>query len=128
MERPTNRINAPLLSIVVPTRNEAENVEALTVRLAGVLKGIPSQVVFVDDSEDDTASILDRLAAAPPGGLEIVVVVRPPERRTGLGSAAAEGLKLAGAVHTFLARYEDAEQEQRASRHKPRRQEHDAQR
>lgn len=97
MERPTTRINAPLLSIVVPTRNEAENVEALTVRLAGVLKGIPSQVVFVDDSQDDTARILERLAAAPPGGLEIVVVVRPPERRTGLGSAAAEGLKLAGA-------------------------------
>jgi dolichol-phosphate mannosyltransferase len=82
---------------VVPTRNEADNVEALIERLAGVLTGIPSQVVFVDDSDDDTAAILARLGAKPPGDLEIDVIRRPVERRTGLGSAAAEGLKLAGA-------------------------------
>jgi dolichol-phosphate mannosyltransferase len=94
---PAPRPDAPRLSIVVPTRNEADNVEALVTRLAGVLKGIPSHVVFVDDSDDDTPVILKRLAASPPVGLEIVIVERPPERRTGLGSAAAEGLKLARA-------------------------------
>jgi dolichol-phosphate mannosyltransferase len=82
---------------VVPTRNEVDNVEALVSRLAEVLKGFPSEVLFVDDSDDDTTRVLDRLAEHPPGELKLIVVQRPLERRTGLGSAAVEGFKLARA-------------------------------
>ena len=81
----------------MPTRNEVDNVEALVSRLAEVLKGFPSEVLFVDDSDDDTARVLDRLAEHPPGELKLIVVQRPLERRTGLGSAAVEGFKLAQA-------------------------------
>jgi dolichol-phosphate mannosyltransferase len=94
---PAAKPPSPLLSVVVPTRNEAENVEALVSRLAEVLKGFPTQVLFVDDSEDDTAGILDRLAEHPPGDLTLMVIQRPLDRRTGLGSAAVEGFKLARA-------------------------------
>ncbi|MFN2465810.1 MAG: glycosyltransferase [Candidatus Dormibacteria bacterium] len=86
---------APLLTVVVPTRNEADNVDALVQRLATVLAGVPTQVLFIDDSTDDTPGVLGRLAAAPPEGISIDVVHRPPERQTGLGSAAAEGLAAA---------------------------------
>jgi dolichol-phosphate mannosyltransferase len=86
---------APLLSVVVPTRNEAGNVETLVERLADVLVGVPAELVFVDDSSDDTPRVLEKLAVAPPGGLSIRVIERPPEHQTGLGSAAAEGLSAA---------------------------------
>ncbi|HXO66723.1 MAG TPA: glycosyltransferase [Candidatus Dormibacteraeota bacterium] len=97
MNGPAPKPPAPLLSVVVPTRNEADNVEALLSRLAQVLKGFPTQVLFIDDSEDDTGTILDRLAEHPPGDLTLMVVHRPLERRTGLGSAAVEGFNLAQA-------------------------------
>lgn len=97
MNGPAARPPTPLLSVVVPTRNEADNVEALLSRLAEVLRGFPTQVLFVDDSEDGTARILERVAENPPGDLTLIVVERPLERRTGLGSAAVEGLKLARA-------------------------------
>ena len=86
---------SPLLSVVVPTRNEAGNVQALVERLAAVLTGVPSELIFVDDSSDDTSAVLATLATAPPGEVTLRVIHRPPERQTGLGSAAAEGLSAA---------------------------------
>lgn len=86
---------APLLSVVIPTRNEADNVPVLVERLAAVLAGVPTELIFVDDSSDETPTVLEGLAAAPPQGVVIRVMHRPPERQTGLGSAAAEGLGVA---------------------------------
>ena len=86
----------PVLSVVVPTRNEAGNVEALVERIRVVLAGIQAEVVFVDDSSDDTPAVLQRLVDANRGGpLEVVAEHRPAERQTGLGSAVVEGFKLA---------------------------------
>jgi dolichol-phosphate mannosyltransferase len=84
-----------LLSVVIPTRNEAGNVGALVGRLGEVLAGVPVDLVFVDDSSDETPGLLRALALAPPPGMRIEVLHREPARQTGLGSAAAEGLKRA---------------------------------
>lgn len=85
----------PLLSVVVPTRNEAGNVEALVEGLAATLAGLPLEVVFVDDSIDETPELLARLAARRRRDLWVRAIHRPPERRTGLGSAVVEGLRIA---------------------------------
>ena len=84
-----------LLSVVIPTRNEAANVGALVERLGEVLAGVPADLIFVDDSSDATPELLRALAAEPPPGMRIDVLHREPARQTGLGSAAAEGLKMA---------------------------------
>jgi dolichol-phosphate mannosyltransferase len=53
---------APLLTVVVPTFNEAANVPVLAARIARALEGIAWELVFVDDdSPDQTAAIAKRL-------------------------------------------------------------------
>lgn len=87
---------APVVSVVVPTRNEAGNVETLVSRVAGALSGIAAEIVFVDDSTDDTPAVLETLAATRAGESPALVVVhRPAAQQTGLGSAVVEGLRVA---------------------------------
>lgn len=81
------------VSVVVPTRNEAENVDALLDRLGPALSGIPAEVIFVDDSDDETPQVVLRRVAAPPQGLSVRLVHRAPaERAGGLGSAVLAGV------------------------------------
>ena len=55
---------APLVSVVIPVRNEAENVGPLATELATALADVPHELIFVDDgSTDDTARVLRGLAA-----------------------------------------------------------------
>lgn len=58
-EQPSSfTVRAPLLTVVVPTRNEARNVPILAERLRIALQGLEWEVVFVDDdSPDGTAAI-----------------------------------------------------------------------
>ena len=50
---------APLISVVVPAFNEAENVENLASEIAAALSGIAYEMIFIDDaSTDDTKSVL----------------------------------------------------------------------
>src|SRR3954452_4054853 len=42
------------LTVVVPTRNEADNVEPLLDRLERALPDVDTTVIFVDDSDDTT--------------------------------------------------------------------------
>jgi dolichol-phosphate mannosyltransferase len=84
-----------LLSIVVPTRNEAGNVAPLVEGIAAATAGIPTEVIFVDDSDDDTPEVLAQLATEPPPGIRVEVIHRPAEARNGLGPAAVEGLNRA---------------------------------
>ena len=88
-------IQEPLLSLVVPTRNEAENATALLDRLQAVLGNLRAEVLVVDDSTDNTPELVERWAAASGRALSVRVVHRPAERRTGLGSAVVDGMKLA---------------------------------
>jgi dolichol-phosphate mannosyltransferase len=53
---------APLLTIVVPTFNEARNVPVLARKIARALDGVAWELVFVDDdSPDATAAVAKRL-------------------------------------------------------------------
>lgn len=81
--------SAPLeLTIVVPTFNEAPNVEELVRRLGDVLGGVEWEVVFVDDdSPDGTADLVRRLARE---NRRVRVLHRIGRR--GLSSACVEGM------------------------------------
>ena len=77
------------LSVIIPTRNEEASVRPLMARLDAVLANLPSEVIFVDDSDDGTPGIIDDLVDAHRFvGSELSLVHRPPgEREGGLGGA-----------------------------------------
>ncbi|MDQ3966589.1 MAG: glycosyltransferase family 2 protein, partial [Actinomycetota bacterium] len=50
----TQATKRPLLTLVIPTRNEAGNVSRLVRVLKESLSGVDYRVVFVDDSTDET--------------------------------------------------------------------------
>lgn len=75
------------LSVVIPTKNEAGNVESLLARLNVALAGIDWEAIFVDDnSTDGTPELLTRIAQ----GDRRVRLIRRIGRR-GLSSAVVEG-------------------------------------
>jgi dolichol-phosphate mannosyltransferase len=82
------------ISVVVPTRNERENVGPLIERLSAALPEGQSQVIFVDDSSDDTARVIASIAEN--SRIPVLVLHREPgERLGGLGGAVVDGLRLA---------------------------------
>jgi dolichol-phosphate mannosyltransferase len=80
--------DAPLqLSVIIPTLNEAGNVEPLLERLCIALAGIEWEAIFVDDgSKDGTPELLTRIAQTD----RRVRMIRRIGRR-GLSSAVVEG-------------------------------------
>ena len=79
------------LSVVVPTRNEALNVETLVSRLGAALNelGKDWELLFVDDSDDRTPEVVRGLS-----GLAFPVRLmhrEPGERAGGLGGAVQRG-------------------------------------
>ena len=83
----------PHLSVVVPTRNEAESLGALWARLETALAGVDAEVCFVDDSDDETPARLADLQAAHP---EVHCLLRrDAERAGGLSTAVVAGLHMA---------------------------------
>src|SRR5215211_3975352 len=84
------------VSVIVPTRNEAGNIEPLLARISKAMKGIPTEVIFVDDSTDDTLEVIRDLMGWFP--VHVDVIARPLERRkNGLGGAVVEGMARARA-------------------------------
>lgn len=83
----------PRLSVVVPTRNEAGNIVPLLDRLTVALAGIPFEVVFVDDSTDDTPEVV--AAAAETAHTPVTLIHRPTDRRNGLSGAVVVGIAAA---------------------------------
>src|ERR1051325_3222263 len=82
------------VSLVIPTRNEAGNIEPLLMRLHQAMKGVSTEVVFVDDSTDETPEVIAKLQDWFPR--QITLLHRPPERRkNGLGGAVVEGFQVA---------------------------------
>jgi dolichol-phosphate mannosyltransferase len=76
-------LNGVDLSVVVPARNEAENLSELVPEIAAAVRGLAHEIVIVDDgSTDDTAAVIERLAG---GGLP----VRRVAHRASLGQSAA---------------------------------------
>jgi dolichol-phosphate mannosyltransferase len=98
-ETPKQRAKTARLSVVVPTRNEATNVAALVSRLEQVAtrlspRHLPMEIVFVDDSDDDTPEVVAHIASC----LSLKVLHRPPaERSGGLGGAVVSGIRAASA-------------------------------
>ena len=81
------------LSIIVPTRNEAGNVHALLEHLNQVLTGTHAEVLFVDDSTDETPQAVEAAIPQFPA-LTIRLFHRSPVEQTGgLGGAVLLGLQ-----------------------------------
>ena len=88
VERSTQAIGIPKLSVVVPTFNERDNVTTLFRRLEKTLAGIPFEAVFVDDnSPDGTWEVLRALSRED----SRVRCIRRIGRR-GLSGACIEGI------------------------------------
>lgn len=86
-----------LLSVILPTRNESGNIEPLIERLERALTGIAVEIIFVDDSTDDTPGIIARVADR--SCLPVQLIARPPGRRIGgLGGAVVEGFLAAKGI------------------------------
>ncbi len=87
--------DTPPLAVVVPTRNEAENVGPLLEALDEVLPA-GAEIIVVDDSTDATPAAVER--ERDRRSRPIRLVHRPPaERHGGLAGAVAQGLRLADA-------------------------------
>src|SRR5215216_2543505 len=80
-----------LLTLVIPTRNEADNVPVLVRELRKSLSGIDYRVVFVDDSTDETPEVIRELGEED----ERVTLIhrRGTERGGGLSTAVTTGIE-----------------------------------
>jgi dolichol-phosphate mannosyltransferase len=87
---------ASALTVVIPTFNERDNIEPLLAALQTALRGIPTEVLFVDDSNDDTPAIIQAASARLSSRRFVITLLHRPE-----GPARADGL--AGAVQLGLA-------------------------
>src|SRR3954470_15900618 len=90
--RPLGR-NPVRISVVVPTRNEAGNVDALERKLGAALVGVDYEVVVVDDSND--ALTRPTLRAASARNFRWRVIERESRDQTGLASAVVTGIEAA---------------------------------
>jgi dolichol-phosphate mannosyltransferase len=89
----------PKLAVLVPARNEAANIEELLRRISAAVTGIPTEIVFVDDSDDDTPAVI-RSSARRRGasGCQISLIHRRGDQRTGgLSGAVVNGIRAANA-------------------------------
>jgi dolichol-phosphate mannosyltransferase len=77
------------VTVIVPTFNERDNVAELVARTAAALAGYDAEILFVDDSTDDTAAEVARVAADAP--LPVRVIHRD-DNTGGLGGAVVVGL------------------------------------
>lgn len=78
------------LSIVVPSYNEMENVGNLVNQIDYALKGIPYEIIFVDDSTDQTPDVIRKVQKENPN-----VRLEHRETEKGLATAVLKGFSLA---------------------------------
>jgi dolichol-phosphate mannosyltransferase len=90
-ERP--RGGAPVVSLVVPTRNEVNNVQPLVDRVTAALAATTFEICFVDDSDDATGDLLLDLSSSNPS---VRALLRQgADRKGGLSTAVVAGLHMA---------------------------------
>ena len=78
------------VSIVVPTYNESENVGNLANQIDYALRGIEYEIIFVDDSTDDTVDAIKAVMAENPN-----VRLKHRDTEKGLATAVLMGFDLA---------------------------------
>ncbi len=84
------RADIPMLSIIIPTYNEANNITAVVKQIHASLKKIKHEIIIVDDnSPDQTAHIAQKLAKKFP----LKVIVRTKDK--GLAKSVLDGFKQA---------------------------------
>ena len=82
-------VNAGDVLIIIPTYNEAENLEKIVARVHTVMP--PAHIIIIDDnSPDGTGDIADRLAAS-----DQRILAQHRQGKLGLGTAYAQGFKWA---------------------------------
>jgi len=82
----------PSLTVIVPTRNEKHSIEVLLARLGPAVAPLGAELIFVDDSDDETPDVLAEQARTCP--VPIRILHRPPgSRKGGLGSAVVAGAR-----------------------------------
>lgn len=85
------------LTVVVPTRNERDNVQPLLLGLEDATRGIDTTVIFVDDSDDDTATCIanESLSFTSPMFRPKLIERVGSERVGGLSGAVLAGIEAA---------------------------------
>lgn len=78
------------LSVVVPTYNESKNINVLYERVNSALTGISYELIFVDDSRDDTPKVIGQLCEKHDN-----VVMKHRENEKGLATAVLCGFSMA---------------------------------
>jgi dolichol-phosphate mannosyltransferase len=90
---PTAADAAPVLSVVVPVRNEGPNIAPLIAEIEAALTGVAHEIVYVDDgSTDDTPRQLAALRGTVP------LVVRRHRTSCGQSAAVSTGVRAARGV------------------------------
>src|SRR5581483_3932038 len=69
------------VTVVIPVRNEEENIDALLRGLGGALDGLRAEILIVDDSDDETAGAIAR--SAPDCPVAVKLLTRPLGQRRG---------------------------------------------
>jgi len=89
-----------LLTVVVPTRNEAENVPRLARELEVALAGVDYRLLFVDDSDDETPEVIRDLEAED--GRLVMIHREGEEQAGGLSTAVTAGIEAVAASSEYL--------------------------
>lgn len=107
-ERPLPTVAAParpvspvVVSVVVPTRNEAEGIERLLAQL-GTDVTTPAEIIIVDDSDDGTAYQVRKSRVRSRSPIVRLVHRTGRQRDGGLGSAVVEGIRRANGIYVCV--------------------------
>src|SRR6266699_7221503 len=95
----------PEVSVVVPTRNEHENIWPLLESLQDALRGLHVEVIFVDDSDDDTPGVIEDAARTLGSSLfriELEHRLAGSARAGRLASAVVQGMNRARAGYVAV--------------------------
>lgn len=78
------------ISVVVPSYNEKDNVGKLVEQVDNALEGIDHEIIFVDDSTDDTPAVIEEIMKSNAG-----VRLKHRDTEKGLATAVILGFKMA---------------------------------
>jgi dolichol-phosphate mannosyltransferase len=101
------QLNDPLpdreisVSVIVPTRGEADNVGPLLERLEPAVRAMSAEIIVVDDSDDDTPAVLARRAVDCAVPVRLIHRTRAT-RKGGLSSAVITGARHARGVWVLV--------------------------